>query len=46
MGRKLADATNACRMRATRGETRRRFRVLTGWCVAALVVGFLEVVAL
>lgn len=29
MGRKLAEATNACRMRATRGEMVRRFRALT-----------------
>jgi hypothetical protein len=30
MGRKLAEATNACRMRWTRGEMVRCFRVLAG----------------
>ncbi len=29
MGRKLVDATKACRMRRTRGETVRGFRALT-----------------
>jgi hypothetical protein len=30
MGRKLAEATKACRMRRTRGEIVLGFRVLTG----------------
>jgi hypothetical protein len=39
MGRKLADATKACRMRRTRGETV-RLRVAAGRRLAALA-GFL-----
>ena len=41
MGRKLAEATKACRMRRTRGEIGRRFRVVAGWGLTALFPGFL-----
>jgi hypothetical protein len=44
MGRRLAEATNADRMRATRGDMGRRFRVLAvlaARCAAVLAVGFL-----
>src|SRR5580692_9638969 len=41
MGRKLAEATKACRMRRTRGEIGRRFRVVVAWGLTALVLGFL-----
>ena len=41
MGRKLAEATKACRMRRTRGEIGRRFRVVAAWGLTELVPGFL-----
>jgi len=45
MGRKLAEATKAWRIRCTRGETV-RLRVLAGWRVLVMAVGFLAAVAL
>jgi|HubBroStandDraft_6_1064221.scaffolds.fasta_scaffold95371_2 hypothetical protein len=39
MGRKLAEATKACRIRRTRGEIVLGFRVLTGWRFTAPGVG-------
>jgi hypothetical protein len=46
MGRKLADATKACRIRRTRGEIVRDRRLVTAcWC-AAPAAGFLLVVFL
>jgi hypothetical protein len=39
MGRKLAEATNACRMRCTRGEIGRRFLVFEERVFDALAAG-------
>jgi hypothetical protein len=41
MGRKLAEATNACRSRFTRGETTRLFFVLVERAFDAMDAGFL-----
>ena len=46
MGRRLADATKACRMRRTRGEMVCALRALVGLGLAALAAGFFGEVVL